>query len=75
MIPLVESEVDDVGLDITPPGAPLTGAGPAKPFDTIPIARKTIEKAIGNFIGERNYNGTALKSTDFAVRRTLATRC
>ena len=81
VIPLVEgSEVDDVGLEIpgcvvTPPGAPLTGAGPAKPFDTIPIAKATIEKAIGNFIGERNYNVTALKSTDFAVRRTLATKC
>ena len=77
-IPLVE--VDDVGLEIpgcvvTPPGAPLTGAGSANAYDIIPIARAKVETAIGNFIGERNYNGTGLKSTDFAVRRTLATRC
>jgi hypothetical protein len=51
---------------IPPAGGLSAGRGPAKAFE-IPIATATIEKAIGNFMGERNYNGAALKSTDFAA--------
>jgi hypothetical protein len=70
----VELPLDDefgfemIGWVVSPPGAPLTGAGPANAGELIPIARTTTDRAIGNFIRETDYNVTAWKSTNFAVR-------
>ena len=73
-IPLVErSEVDDVwpeitGWVVTPPGPPLTGAGPANAYDIIPIARAKIEKAIGNFMRGEQLQQHNVKINGFSPR-------